>query len=90
MRRGYDAGSGVETLTASAAEVGRRQVGVVGRDGSVVAFTGEDCFDYAGDIQGEDRTVEGNILEGQATLEAMANTYESTGDGLPERLIAAL
>ncbi|MFC7177683.1 DUF1028 domain-containing protein [Halosegnis marinus] len=93
LRRGHDAQAVVDTLTADDAEAESRQVGVVGRDGSVAAFTGDDCFDVAGDVQGETYTVQGNILENEATLTAMAEAYEAgeaAGDGLPERLLAAL
>ncbi|WP_255149217.1 DUF1028 domain-containing protein [Halorarius halobius] len=90
LRRGHDAEAVVNTLTARDAEADSRQVGVVGRDGSVAAFTGDDCFDVAGDVQGENYTVQGNILENEATLTAMADTFEDTDGGLPERLIAAL
>jgi uncharacterized Ntn-hydrolase superfamily protein len=90
LRRGYDAEAVVETLTADDAEAAQRQVGVVGRDGSVAAFTGSECLDVAGDIQGETYTVQGNILENRETLTAMADAYEDSDDGLPERLLAAL
>ena len=90
LRQGHDAESVVDTLTARDAEAESRQVGVVGRDGSVAAFTGEECFDVAGDIQGETYTVQGNILENEETLTAMADAYEETEGGLPERLLAAL
>lgn len=90
LRRGHDAEAVVETLTAGDSEAESRQVGVVGRNGSVAAFTGDECFDTAGDIQGETYTVQGNILENEATLHAMADTYEETDGGLPERLLAAL
>ncbi|PSP37514.1 DUF1028 domain-containing protein [Halobacteriales archaeon QH_7_65_31] len=90
LRRDHDAEAVVETLTADDAEAASRQVGVVGRDGSVAAFTGEECFDTAGDIQGETYTVQGNILENEATLHAMADSFEETDGGLPERLLAAL
>jgi uncharacterized Ntn-hydrolase superfamily protein len=80
----------VERLTAGDDEAPSRQVGVVGQDGSVAAFTGEECFDVAGDRQGERYTVQGNILENAETLDAMAETFESGDGGLPERLIAAL
>lgn len=93
LRRGHDAQSVVDTLTAGDAEAESRQVGVVGRDGSVAAFTGADCFDVAGDIQGDHYTVQGNILENEETLTAMADAFEAgaaDGDGLPERLLAAL
>ena len=90
LRQGHDAESVVDTLTARDAEAESRQVGVVGRDGSVAAFTGEECFDVAGDIQGETYTVQGNILENEETLTAMADACEETEGGLPERLLAAL
>ncbi|WP_435193978.1 DUF1028 domain-containing protein [Natronomonas sp. EA1] len=90
LRRGYDAEAVVETLTARDSEAESRQVGVVGRDGSVAAFTGEECFDVAGDLHGTNYTVQGNILENEATLTAMADTFETTAGGLPEKLIAAL
>ncbi|PSQ45583.1 DUF1028 domain-containing protein, partial [Halobacteriales archaeon SW_6_65_15] len=35
-------------------------------------------------------TVQGNILENRETIEAMADTYEETDGGLPEKLLAAL
>ena len=90
LRQGHDAEAVIDTLTARDAEADSRQVGVVGRDGSVAAFTGEECFDVAGDVQGETYTVQGNILENEGTLTAMADAYEETDGGLPERLLAAL
>ncbi|MEF8840552.1 MAG: DUF1028 domain-containing protein [Haloarculaceae archaeon] len=87
---GHTAAETVEALTAADDEAESRQVGVVGQDGSVAAFTGEECFEVAGDIQGETYTVQGNILENRETLEAMAEAYETTDGGLPERLLAAL
>ncbi|GAA0456565.1 DUF1028 domain-containing protein [Halococcus dombrowskii] len=90
LREGKSASEVIEALTDGDDQSAERQVGIVGRDGSVAAFTGADCFEFAGDIQGENYTVQGNILENRATIEAMADTYESTAGGLPERLIAAL
>ncbi|PSQ39384.1 DUF1028 domain-containing protein [Halobacteriales archaeon SW_5_70_135] len=98
LREGHTAAETVEALTEDDPEREQRQVGVVGADGTAAAFTGEDCFDYAGDRQGDGYTVQGNILENAETLEAMADAYERSasprdtdaGDGLPERLLAAL
>ncbi|MFD1688422.1 DUF1028 domain-containing protein [Halolamina salifodinae] len=59
-------------------------------DGSVAGFTGEDCFDTALDVQGENYTVQGNILENEETVYAMAGAFEDANGGLPERLLAAL
>jgi uncharacterized Ntn-hydrolase superfamily protein len=90
LREGRTAQETIDALTAEDEDAPERQVGVVGRDGSVAAFTGDECFEYAGDVQGEEYTVQGNILENEATLTAMAETFEATEGGLPERLIAAL
>ncbi|PSP76880.1 DUF1028 domain-containing protein [Halobacteriales archaeon QS_3_64_16] len=100
LRAGHTAENAIEELTAEDADAPLRQVGIVSQAGSVAAFTGEDCFEYAGSIQGETYTVQGNILENRATLEAMASAFESGGDedagneptdtGFPERLLAAL
>jgi uncharacterized Ntn-hydrolase superfamily protein len=90
LREGKSAEAVIEALTEDDPESAQRQVGVVGRDGSVAAFTGEECFEFAGDVQGETYTVQGNILENRDTIEAMAATYEETEGGLPEKLLAAL
>lgn len=105
LRRGKSAKEVVMELTGADPEFESRQVGVVKSpvamrdqgiaDGTdegetIAAFTGADCFDYAGDIQGDHYTVQGNILENRETLEAMAETFEETEGGLPERLVASL
>ncbi|MFB6243004.1 MAG: DUF1028 domain-containing protein [Halobaculum sp.] len=93
LREGHTAAEVIDQLTAADEEAPQRQVGVVGQDGSVAAFTGGECFDYAGDRQGETYTVQGNILENEATLDAMATTFETEradDAGLPEAMIAAL
>jgi uncharacterized Ntn-hydrolase superfamily protein len=93
LREGHDAGEVVAELTGSDPEAESRQVGVVGQDGSVAAFTGEECVDHADDLQGEHYTVQGNILENHETLTAMADAFETEraeGVGLPEAMIAAL
>jgi len=93
LREGHDAETVVAELTDDDEEAPQRQVGVVGQDGSVAAFTGGECFDYAGDRQGDTYTVQGNILEGEATIDAMAETFETerdAGAGLPEAMLAAL
>ncbi|KTG27005.1 DUF1028 domain-containing protein [Haloferax profundi] len=90
LREGHTAEEVVERLTEADDEAESRQVGVVGQDGSIAAFTGDECFDVAGDIQGATYTVQGNILENEETLDAMAEAFETTDGGLPERLLAAL
>ena len=90
LREGHDASAVVEQLTEADDDAPSRQVGIVGTDGTTAAFTGEECHDHAGDRQGENYTVHGNILENAETLDAMAETFETGDGGFPERLIAAL
>ncbi len=90
LRNGLTAEETIEELTAADDEAERRQIGVVGDDGSVAGFTGEECFDTAVDVQGDHYTAQGNILENEETVHAMAERFEETDSGLPERLIAAL
>ena len=90
LREGSTASETIDTLTGDDEDAPQRQVGIVGRDGTVAAFTGEECFDHADDLQGEHYTVQGNILANHDTLEAMAEAFETTEDDLPEKLIAAL
>ncbi len=90
LRNGLTAEETIERLTEADDEAERRQVGVVGADGSVAGFTGDDCFDTALDVQGENYTAQGNILENEETIHAMAETFEEADGGLPERLLAAL
>ena len=90
LREGRDAADVIDELTSADDDAPSRQVGIVGLHGEPAAFTGGDCHDYAGDLQGDHYTVQGTILENEATLTAMAEAFEATDDGLPERMITAL
>jgi uncharacterized Ntn-hydrolase superfamily protein len=70
-----------------------RQIGIVDAKGNAAAFTGRRCFDHASHVAGKGYAVQGNILVGRATIEAMARAYEAARDAkkpLAERLLAAL
>ncbi len=67
-----------------------RQVGIVDANGEAAAFTGRECFPYAGHIVGNGYSVQGNILTGPEVLEAMAKAFEGTRGELVDRLLAAL
>jgi uncharacterized Ntn-hydrolase superfamily protein len=90
LREGKDPATVVEELTSADDEAPSRQVGVVGLDGEPAAFTGEECHDYAGDLQGDHYTAQGNTPQNAETLTAMSEAFDATDRGLPERLIAAL
>ncbi len=68
-----------------------RQVGMVDRQGNAAAYTGSGCVDWAGHRTGENFAVQGNMLIGAATIDAMAEAAErSEAFPLHERLMSAL
>lgn len=67
-----------------------RQIGLVDARGNAVTFTGSECHAWAGGRYGRGYAVQGNILVGQATIDAMANAFELTRGDLAHRLVMAL
>jgi len=68
-----------------------RQLGVVDAQGRSATWTGEDCVEWAGHRNGPDVSVQGNMLVGSETVEAMFESFAaSTDDALTERLVKAL
>jgi len=91
MRQGIPADEVVRRLTE--ADEGRetRQLGVVDAEGRAATFTGRECHDWAGGRTGDGYAAQGNILVSAATVDALAERFESTrGRPLAERLIDAL
>jgi uncharacterized Ntn-hydrolase superfamily protein len=90
MEEGVSAEEVIAWLTEEDKDRASRQVGVVDARGEAAAFTGEECFDWAGHIVGENYTCQGNILVNEDTVKAMAQTFEETQGALVDRLMAAL
>ena len=80
----------VERLTSADPGRSRRQLAVIDAEGRVRAYTGEDCSDWAGHMEGENYSAQGNILAGEAVVREMARAFESAGGQLAERLMVAL
>lgn len=80
----------LEHLLAKDPDSAHRQVGIVDAKGGSAAYTGPDCFDWAGHKTGEGFTCQGNILTGPETLEAMVDAYTTAQGELADRLVAAL
>jgi uncharacterized Ntn-hydrolase superfamily protein len=69
----------------------RRQLGVVDAKGRAATFTGEGCMSWAGGRTGVGYAAQGNILVSAETVDALADTFESTaGKPLALRLLDAL
>src|SRR6266540_4687627 len=91
LREGRPAEEVVSTLTAADEGRAQRQVGVVDGAGRAATFTGEECHDWAGGRTGDGYAAQGNILVSAATVDALAETFESSrGEPLAERLIGCL
>ncbi len=91
LRRGLAADAIIRTLIA--ADEGResRQLHVMDAQGRMAAFTGRDCIDWFGHVQGDGYSIAGNMLAGAAVLDDTARCYEAQS-ALPfaQRLIAAM
>lgn len=68
----------------------QRQLGIVDAQGRVAAHTGSGCGDWAGHLTGEAFCCQGNILTGEATLNAMADAFKKARGELADRLVTAL
>ena len=68
----------------------RRQLAVIDAQGRVSAYTGSRTSDWAGHIEGNNYSVQGNILVSEEVVQAMAQAFETTEGELAERLMAAL
>ncbi|MFQ5778155.1 MAG: DUF1028 domain-containing protein [Terriglobia bacterium] len=90
MALGFSAREALDQLVENDDGRDNRQVGLVDAHGRAAAWTGKECFPYAGHIAGKNFTVQGNILTGRNVIEAMAETFQRTSGSLPERLMAAL
>jgi uncharacterized Ntn-hydrolase superfamily protein len=90
LRDGLSAAEVVERLVAADEGRNERQLGIVDRDGGSAAYTGPDCLDWAGHRTGDGYAAQGNILVSQATVDALAETFESSSDSLGRRLVDCL
>ncbi len=90
LEEGYSAVEVIEKLRAEDENDQSRQVGVVSANGESASFTGDDCYDWAGGLTGENFACQGNILVGEETVQAMADTFTNTEGDLADRLVTAL
>src|SRR2546430_1952582 len=91
LREGFSADEVVERLTAADEERDHRQLGVVDSRGGSASYTGSKCYAWAGGRTGPCYAAQGNILVSEATVDALAVTFEGTvGKPLAERLIECL
>ena len=91
LREGHSAHEVVTRLTAADDDRDHRQLGVVDAQGRAATFTGSECMDWAGGRTGPGYAAQGNILVSAETVDALAETFESSaGRPLAERLLDCL
>jgi uncharacterized Ntn-hydrolase superfamily protein len=91
LREGLPADEVVARLTSADDGRDHRQLGVVDGQGSAASYTGKECLAWAGGCTGECYAAQGNILVSGETVDAIAETFETSGGKtLAERLIDCL
>ncbi len=90
MRTGKTARQSLDGLLAADAAKDVRQVAMVDANGTVAAHTGAKCIPAAGHIEGEQFTVEANLMLNDKVWPAMAKAYRETKGDLADRMLAAL
>ncbi len=90
LRQGLAADDVVRRLTEADDERESRQLGIVDSAGRGASFTGSGCHDWAGGRTGAGYAAQGNILVSADTVDALAETFESSSGPLAERLLECL
>ena len=90
LAEGKSAREVVETLTGEDEGRARRQLGVVDAQGHAASYTGPECNDWAGGVEGDGFCCQGNILTGPEVVAAMAAAYRESDGTFANRLLSAL
>ncbi len=93
MREGLSAAQAVDSITKFDPGIARRQVGAVDRGGRSGGYTGLECLYWSGGMIDSTVAAQGNTLRSHEVLQAMYDSFKSSGGGgtpLAERLLSAL
>ena len=91
LRDGLSAADVVERLTDADEERDVRQLGVVDGAGRSASWTGSQCNEWAGHLNGPCYAAQGNILVGAETVAALAETFTANAHlPLAQRLLECL
>jgi uncharacterized Ntn-hydrolase superfamily protein len=91
LREGKSPHDVIEMLKAADSGHASRQLHIMDVTGRIAAYTGADCVDWCGHVEGQGFSIAGNMLAGASVLHDTAATY-ITNEKLPfaQRLIAAM
>lgn len=90
LKNGFSAEDTLKALLSIDEQREVRQVAILDKSGNVSVFTGKNCIKYAGDLKGENFSVQANIMKNEGVEEAMARAFRETKGELSFRLIEAL
>jgi uncharacterized Ntn-hydrolase superfamily protein len=91
LRQGRAPREIIETLIAADAGHASRQLHIMDAKGRIAAFTGQDCVDWCGHLEGDGFSLAGNMLAGGRVLDDTAKTYLANASmPLARRMIAAM
>lgn len=90
LASGLPAEVALQRLISADPERAHRQLGIVDARGGSATFTGDACFAWAGGIAGPNFACQGNILAGEDTVTAVAETFVTGNGPLAERLVSVL
>src|SRR4051794_38804629 len=91
LRAGKSPQQTIDLLKAGDSGHGARQVHVMDAAGRIAAYTGGECLEWCGHIEGEGFSVAGNMLTGAGVVEDTAATFAANPKLLfAQRLIAAM
>lgn len=90
LREGASAADALPALLAADGAARFRQVAVIAPSGPPAAHTGDGCIAYAGQVVGDDFSVQANMMASPEVWPAMAEAYAASSGPLARRLLAAL
>lgn len=91
LARGLPPAAAIEGALAGDDGKGLRQVHAVDRFGRAAAWTGGHCVEWCGSLSGENVSVAGNMLAGEAVLGRTLRVWNTNDDlPMPERLMRAM
>jgi uncharacterized Ntn-hydrolase superfamily protein len=90
LGEGRSAAEALRSLTEADEQREQRQVGIVDAQGRSETYTGPGCYHWAGGLCGSNFAAQGNILVGEATVTALAQTFVQAKGSLWHRLVEAL
>lgn len=90
LRAGASAATAAETLANNDRDAAYRQLGIVDSLGRIGTHTGANCAPHAASAQGDQVTVQGNMLGDPNVCRAALAAFEAAEGDLAERILAGL